>query len=90
MQFREGRKWQRDEGTGWKCKLFYYLRSSPFSLGADNTINISSTSLGADETIYLTESSLGVDLNIYFTTNLEEADFVISSNKDFLPPKYIG
>jgi len=26
---------------------------------------------------------------ICFTTKLEDADFVISSNKDFLPPKYI-
>ena len=67
----------------------YYFKIVNSSLGADNTINISSTSLGADEIIYLTESSLGVDLNIYFTTKIEEADFVISTNKDFLPPKYI-
>lgn len=67
----------------------YYFKIVNSSLGADNTINISTTSLGADETIYLTESSLGIDLNIYFTTKLEDADFVISSNKDFLPPKYI-
>jgi len=67
----------------------YFFKIVNTSLGADNTINISSSSLGADETIYLTKSSLGVDLNIHFTTKKEEADFVISSNKDFLPQKYI-
>ena len=67
----------------------YFFNIVNSSLGADNIIFISNTSLGVDKTIYLTESSLGVDLNIYFTTNLEDADFVISSNKEFLPPKYI-
>lgn len=67
----------------------YFFNIVNSSLGADNTINISNTSLGADKTIYITELNLGVDLNIHFTTNLEEADFVISSNKEFLPPKYI-
>lgn len=75
--------------TGNKELATYYFKIVNSSLGADKTINISNTSLGADETIYLTKSNLGVDLNIHFTTEISEADFVISTNKDFLPPKNI-
>lgn len=67
----------------------YFFEIVSSSFGADSTINISSTSLSADEAIHLTENSFGADLNIYFTSKIEEADFIISSNKDFLPPKYI-
>jgi hypothetical protein len=67
----------------------YYFKIVNSSLGDDITINISNTSLGADETIYLTDYSISIDLNVYFTTNLDEADIIISSNVDFLPPKHV-
>ncbi len=75
--------------TDSKEQAIIYFKIVNSSFVADNTINISNTSLGADETIYLTKSSLGVDLNIHFTTVISDADFVISTNKHFLPPKDI-
>jgi hypothetical protein len=33
MQFREERKWQRNEVTNWKLELFEYLRALILSYG---------------------------------------------------------